>query len=83
MPKTEDDTGITSAYGREENEWFIEQINLGNLIYQDKKRSLEWTNERGLSLPTQMSTQGSLNVIQKEDIVNKRTSAVSPSENGR
>ena len=65
---------ITSAYGREENEWFIEQIKLGNLIYQDKKRSLEWTNERGLSLPTQMSTQGSLNVIQKEDIVNKRTS---------
>ncbi len=64
---------ITSAYGREENEWFIEQIKLGNLIYEDKKRSLEWTNERGLLLPTQMSTQGSLNVIQKEDIVNKKT----------
>ncbi len=36
------------------------------------KKSLEWTNERGLSLPTQMSTQGSLNVIQKEDIVNSQ-----------
>ena len=65
---------ITSAYGREENEWFIEQIKEGNLIYQNKQKSLEWTNERGLLLPPQMSTQGSLNVIQKEDIVNKRTS---------
>ena len=71
---------ITSAYGREGNEWFIEQINLGNLIYQDKKRSLEWTNERGLSLPTQMSTQGSLNVIHKEDIVNKKTTNFSHTE---
>lgn len=64
---------ITSAYGKDENEWFIEQIKLGNLVYQDKKRSLEWSNRRRLSLPNQMTTQGSLNVIQKEDIVNKRT----------
>jgi hypothetical protein len=62
---------ITSAYGREENEWFIEQIKLGNLIYQDKKRSLEWTNERGLSLPTQMSTQGSFNIPRKNPFVIK------------
>lgn len=52
---------ITSAYGKDENEWFIEQIKLGNLVYQDKKRSLEWTNHRRLSLPNQMTTQGSLN----------------------
>ena len=71
---------ITSAYGREENEWFIEQIKLGNLVYQDKKRSLEWTNPRRLSLPNQMTTQGSLNVIQKEDIVNKKTPNFSFSE---
>lgn len=64
---------ITSAYGKDENEWFIEQIKLGNLVYQDKKRSLEWTNPRRLSLPNQMTTQGSLNVIQKEDIVNQKT----------
>ena len=64
---------ITSAYGKDENEWFIEQIKLGNLVYQDKKRSLEWTNPRRLSLPNQMTTQGSLNIIQKEDIVNQKT----------
>ena len=64
---------ITSAYGKDENEWFIEQIKLGNLVYQDIKRSLEWSNRRRLSLPNQMTTQGSLNVIQKEDIVNKKT----------
>ena len=29
---------ITSAYGKDENEWFIEQIKLGNLVYQDKKK---------------------------------------------
>ena len=71
---------ITSAYGREENEWFIEQIKEGNLVYQNKQKSLEWTNERGLLLPPQMSTQGSLNVIQKEDIVNKKTSNFSLNE---
>ena len=71
---------ITSAYGKDENEWFIEQIKLGNLVYQDKKRSLEWTNPRRLSLPNQMTTQGSLNVIQKEDIVNQKTPNFSLSE---
>lgn len=64
---------ITSAYGKDENEWFIEQVKIGNLVYQDKKRSLEWSNRRRLLLPNQMTTQGSLNIIQKEDIVNKRT----------
>ncbi len=51
-----------------------------NLLYQNKQKSLEWTNERGLPLPPQMSTQGSLNVIQKEDIVNQKTPNFSLSE---
>ncbi len=71
---------ITSAYGRNDNNFFIEQIKLGNLVYQNKQKSLEWTNERGLPLPPQMSTQGSLNVIQKEDIVNQKTPNFSFSE---
>ncbi|MBR1638558.1 MAG: hypothetical protein IJ688_04140 [Treponema sp.] len=64
-------TVLTEAV--DENEWFIEQIKLGNLLYQNKQKSLEWTSERGLPLPSRLTTQGSLNVIQKEDIVNKRT----------
>lgn len=71
---------ITSAYGRNDNNFFIEQIKLGNLVYQNKQKSLEWTNERGLPLPPQMSTQGSLNVIQKEDIVKQKTPNFSFSE---
>ncbi|MCQ2588966.1 MAG: hypothetical protein MJ179_00940 [Treponema sp.] len=71
---------ITSAYGKDENEWFIEQIKLGNLVYENKQKSLEWSHRRGLLLPTRMSTQGSLNIIQKEDIVNKRTSNFDLSE---
>jgi len=64
---------ITSSYGRNDNNFYIEQINLGNLVYQNKQKSLEWTHRVGLPLPQRMTTQGSLNVIQKEDIVNKRT----------
>ncbi|MCQ2600909.1 MAG: YifB family Mg chelatase-like AAA ATPase [Treponema sp.] len=71
---------ITSAYGKDENEWFIEQIKLGNLVYENKQKSLEWSHRRGLLLPTRMSTQGSLNVIRKEDIVNKRTQNFALSE---
>ena len=36
-----------------------------------QQKSLEWTNERGIFFPTQMSTQGSLSVSQKEYVVNK------------
>ncbi|MCR5252580.1 MAG: hypothetical protein K6C98_02570 [Treponema sp.] len=64
---------ITSAYGKKDDSFFIEQIKLGNLLYQNKQKSLEWTNERGFLLPPRLTTQGSLNVTQKEDIVNKRT----------
>lgn len=71
---------ITSAYGRNDNNFFIEQIKLGNLLYQNKQKSLEWTSERGLPLPSRLTTQGSLNVIQKEDIVNKKTPNFSFSE---
>lgn len=71
---------ITSAYGRNDNNFFIEQIKLGNLLYQNKQKSLEWTSERGLLLPSRLTTQGSLNVIQKEDIVNKKTSNFSLNE---
>lgn len=64
---------ITSAYGRNDNNFFIEQIKLGNLLYQDKKRSLEWSIGKGLLLPPWSTIQGSLSVIQKEDIVNRKT----------
>jgi len=43
-----------------------------NFLYQNKQKSLEWTSERGLPLPSRLTTQGSLNVIQKEDIVNSQ-----------
>ncbi len=36
-----------------------------------QQKSLEWTNERGILFPTQMSTQGSLSVSPKKEVVNK------------
>ena len=48
--------------------------------YQNKQKSLEWTSERGLLLPSRLTTQGSLNVILKEDIVNQKTPNFSLSE---
>lgn len=73
--RTDSFTVMTKALNKN-----IDQIKLGNLVYENKQKSLEWSHRRGLSLPTRMSTQGSLNVIQKEDIVNKRTPIFSLSE---
>ena len=43
-----------------------------------KQKSLEWSHRRGLLLPTRMSTQGSLNVIQKESIVKGAQECLKP-----
>lgn len=51
---------IISAYGKKDDSFFIEQIKLGNLLYQNKEKSLEWTNERGFLLPPRLTTQGSV-----------------------
>lgn len=64
---------ITSAYGRNDNNFFIEQIKLGKLLYQNKEKSLKWSIEKGLPLPPRSATQGSLSVVQKEDLVNRKT----------
>lgn len=58
----------------------MKDLMIGNLLYQNKQKSLEWTSERGLPLPSRLTTQGSLNVIQKEDVVNQKTPNFSLSE---
>ena len=42
---------IASAYKRGNEAWYIRQIEDGRLLYQDKKKSLEWARTHRLQLP--------------------------------
>lgn len=41
---------------------------LYNIVYQNKRKSLEWANTRRLCLPNQMTIQGSLNIPEQGDL---------------
>ncbi len=67
---------ISSVYGKDNIKNFVTaQIGKGNLKYIDDKKSLLWSQSRGLKLPKLADTNsGSTDIIlQKDDIVNKKS----------
>ncbi len=67
---------ISSVYGKDNIENFVNaQIKKGNLKYADNKKSLLWSQSRGLQLPKLADTNsGSTDIIlQKDNIVNKNS----------
>ena len=51
------------------NEWFIEQIEKGNLKYIDHKKSLDWVNQHGLLLPSEYLHRDKINIHSEADLV--------------
>jgi hypothetical protein len=70
----------TSVYGRQyggttepNNQWFLDQILDGNLLYQNKKKSRTWAAMVGLSLPpTHRSSSVKNNIYTDADLVKLR-----------
>ena len=52
---------LTSLYGKGtpnlNNQWFVNQINKGNLLYIDTKKAPRWFSSSGLQLPMGLRTQ--------------------------
>jgi len=48
---------IASIYGKNSNEWFVEQINKGNLRYLNKTKAAEWNRSRGVQFPKEEAIQ--------------------------
>jgi len=71
---------VTSMYGqkntetlRPNNQWFANQISNGNLLYQNKKKSREWSQSSGLQLPRVGALQHGKKTIHTEaDLVKLR-----------
>lgn len=62
---------IASIYGRNNKQYFVDQIKKGNLLYIDEERSRKWANDHRVQYLGQALTSGSSsNVITKESIVN-------------
>ncbi|MCL1981117.1 MAG: hypothetical protein FWG62_08605, partial [Proteobacteria bacterium] len=70
----------TSVYGRQRvgttkpnNQWFLNQIQDGNLLYQNKQKSRDWAAMVGLSLPPTHRSISAKNTVHTEaDLVKLR-----------
>jgi hypothetical protein len=63
---------ITSAYKRKNQSWYLDQIEDGRLLYQDKKKSLTWARTDRLQLPRVRKLPARLSggrLLTDEDIV--------------
>ena len=68
---------VTSMYSKKNastnqpnNQWFINQIENGNLRYIDNKKSRLWLRASGLQLPRGLTTNGKTKVYTEADLVN-------------